>query len=521
MKYTSRSACIALACTALFSITVTATNLKEATKQWTRPIRNTVLQNQAPTVTQRVGLQRNAVSKHRLDSMVVQGIEVDSGTSVNNQKNTYHYNSYGQIIRSETFDHKDENGNWVIDEKTVSTYDSFGYKLADTTYSRDLETNQLYSNDIREYRYSSKGLLLMESCITRFFVEDSWRGEYKEEYQFNENDLLVRQLSYSLKDNGVVIIPLPNNLNDSDTWVLIRKRECAYDASGTLITETQYYRDIIEEMWVGYERKVHAYDALLRDTSIYSYNGYSPEDLWSLSNRERIHYDTQGNIIRRNQDRWIEDSKRWIEEDKKEYAYDQRGNKLQYTRFGMDTNTKEWALNYREDWTYDEKGNTLTDTYLSDIMENRLSWIEMRSTYVYDHSIPSDKVVWPFKFEEFDMNVFNMLTGGKLSIYYAETDSVIDLATIAIYYSPMEVLGNQSTKGVIAPWLYNTSTKSLSFDSSIVPTSVQLYDTQGRQVFYSQGMSSTTLSLNDLKKGLYLMRLIVDGKVQRGKLMVE
>jgi len=507
MKAIVRLSFVIFVLSSLFVLPSTAINQQDAVKWWLKSLQNHGAMGKSVQHQAQIGLRSTEAMKHRLDSMVIQGIETDSGMSVSNQKNVYHYNQYGQIILSESFNEKDENGNWIEDEKIISLYDAFGFKLSDTTYRIDSETNRLYSYEILDYRFNSKGVKLMESRKTKYAADYPWQGDFREEYQYDDNEVLIRQLSLIL--------------SDSDVWVPARKWEYTYDASGKLTTETQYYLDSFRDQWTGLEKREHACDSLHRDTSVFSYNFYPLEDIWALSNREQINYDTAGHIIRRGQSSWRDETQQWNETGKDEYAFDPFGNKILHASFGLNSSTKEWVPNYREEWSYDEKGNLVTETYFTDFMENRLWLMGMKSTYQYDLNIRSDQVVWPFDFEEFDMQVFNIITGGKMSVCMAETDTVIDLASIAMYYSPMEVLGLQPKKTEIVPWYYNTSTKTLIVDTSIAPTTVQLYDLQGRQVLSRKVTSSTTLSLNELKKGLYLIRINVSGTVQRGKLVVD
>ncbi len=502
MKNTFRSGCITLAYITLLVTSASASKMEETKMQWYHQLRNTLIVQQKPAKSL---LRNTTVSKLRLDSMVIQGVGSEAEMSASDQKTVYHYNAYGQIILTEIFDQIDGSGNMLMSERTTNAYDARGFMKSDTTYELDTETDQLFARKILDYRFDAKGVKLMENCRSKSCEACTWQGDYGDEFVYDAK--------------GRLAVKISNNLTDSDTWTAGRKMEYSYDANGFLITETEYYQDTYRKQWTGLTRLEHSLDSLHRDTTVLTYFFYPLDNVWSLGNRDQLTYDADGHLIRRDITNWS--NNQWSLNGKYEYIYDTNGNRILEIHSGWSTGTKEWVPSYREEWSFDNKGNLLTQTHFEELGDNHQWTYSVQSSYQYDMNLRSEEVVWPFKPGEFDMPFINVLCSGKLSMRVAETDTLIDFAKINLFYSPMDVLGVKSISSSTPPWLYNPTTRSLTFGASVSTSTMQLYDLQGRLVLSRQVSGNSSIPLNECSKGLYLIRLNKGKVVIQGMMMVK
>lgn len=505
MKKTVRFGCISFAFAVLLAGSTTATNLKEVSKQWALSLRNSVIQSQLPSISQRVGFRSAAVTKIRMDSMVLDGVESDTGMFLVDQKNVFQYNAYGQMTLSETYLRRDDNGNWDLDEKTTSTFDPYGYKMCDTLFRKSSNNNSMFASEVSEYRFDSNGLKRMESKKHKSGETYAWTGDYREEYFYDLRNRINLQLSYALVN--------------ASTWELVRKKENSYDAQDHLLSECSYYWSAPSENWIGLSKKEHYINGL-QDTAVYEWAYYPLQSQWAQTNKALLRYDAGGHLTYRDKFIWNGDSSRWMLTSKDEFTYDPYGNKTLEASYSKDTSALGWKPESKEEWSFDEKGNLLSATIFEFPMENNEWWFSLTVTYQYDMNHRADEVVGAFRPGDLDMPYFYLITGGKAFYHIVGMESSTEGGTFTLYYSPMDVAGF-TTNRTDATWYYNSTTRMLTFDPSTVPSSIQLYDLQGRQVLSRQNSTETTMSLKEVRKGLYLIRFDVDGTVQQGKLVVN
>lgn len=504
MKTSVRSAWFVFVLAALIASSASAINREEAIKQGSSFLLNAALKSQSFQKPVQSRLRSSAAFKLRLDSMVVQ-LDSDSGLMMSPMKGILQYNAYGQVIVKETCDEKDVNGNWMVNEKTVTAYDAYGFKTSDSTYKVDYETNRLSLYEVLEYQFAPSGLMLMESSKYNLGEQYPLMGRFKKEYQYDAKDSMILQLSYTMNVPGI--------------WMLDRKKERSFDATGKLTAEIEYDWDEANITWIGRLRFDHAYDALSRDTLVLGFNFNALKNSWLLSSRDHNQYDAAGHLLLYTNYNWNDQLQCWLENAKAEYAYDTYGNKTLEATYDMDSDSLKWEPDSREENLFDEKGNQLSQTFYSFYMGNQAWFLTMKMDYQYDFNIRSEEALWSNFIT--DQPVYNLITGAKFSICMSETDTTMEYADIKLYYSTMDVLGVETNRKIAPLWYYNPTSKVVTFETSFKPSNLQLFDLQGRLVFARMLTSNTSLSLNELKTGMYLMLLNVDGTVQRGKLVVE
>lgn len=449
-------------------------------------------------------LLRNAsVQKLRLDSMTFKEGSNEIGMVVQFNKMLFHYNQYGLLTSLDHFWDEDSTGNPLPYERSVYAYDSFGYLTADSSYERSDDDVHLFLRNVIQYRFSSKGVLLMERSKSRSNEFASWTGDNGEEYEFDERGRLARQVTSILTDN--------------DNWIVVRKKDFTYHTSDNLLSEIRFYWDQSSNEWIGMDKKDHFYDFLHRDTMVLSYNYYPLQTRWALASRDLNRYDVGGHLLERLNTNWNETTSEWSDNGKDEYAYDAQGNRILEARFGMNTGTKTWEPNSREEWSFDIFGNVLSNVVFSNVQDDQSWWMKTITDHQYNLDVRAEDIVWPFTPE--DLPICNQLTSMRLTWAFPALDTSLVMAIIAFHYSPMDVMGVTARITDGTDWMYEPASKTLIFKTVMNQAKVQVFDLQGRCLL--NRAVNDRLSLMELKKGMYLIRLNVDGRVQRGKLVVE
>jgi hypothetical protein len=125
----------------------------------------------------------------------------------------------------------------------------------------------------------------------------------------------------------------------------------------------------------------------------------------------------------------------------------------------------------------------------------------------------------PFILSSFPLN--NKLTGGSVNMWLDMTHTWFPMMGAKCYYSNMEVMGLPNTVCTNSSWSFNSKNKVLSLDASNAPSALELYDLQGRKVASHRNLNTTNITLNHLRRGMYLIELNSKKGMERGKLLVE
>ena len=335
-------------------------------------------------------------------------------------------------------------------------------KLLDSLISISFVANQ--KDRKKEYFYDGNRNLTKEVWFVQETNLNQWKPEIKLEWNYNSgewSDLtlylwdgfqwdawLKRVNTYDSQGNIVLLV----NYEWKNQWVKYHKAEFNYD-SGNLKLEYQYLWDIYSSDWkpeiaIDYQ---YLSNGKLEVEIHYNYVG---SDKWTANTAILYEYNSNYNLKSETNLKYDEYSKNWENETAIAYSYDDSGNKIKEMNYEW---TYTWQQTSKIDYTYD------SDNYVSEA--NNFNWELINGNFIWNKTI-NDKY------------------------FYSNSSLGID----------DELLANSIN-------LYpNPAINILTINSKSPIIKVEIYSILGKKINEIKP-SFNTISIEDLSKGLYLIRL--------------
>ena len=317
----------------------------------------------------------------------------------------------------------------------------------------------------------------------------------------------------------------------TNQWLADLKKVITYDANGNVTQNILYEFDVDNYQWVLYQKQQYAYDDLGNVISEILYNSNNQITYGSKYNNK---YDDNGNVTQDSVSLWDPTGRFWVPGGKDEYSYDAGGNLASLIFSYWNDSTSQFVLNYKGEFNYDANGYDTLDIYSN--------WYAVTSEWIIEHKTENTfddagnltslvDYFWTeatskrensYKYENtYDVN--GNLTG---SIYFQwdETSSqwlIIDKRTY--YYSEYNITAVPVIPERKISVYPNPASDHIVFDLTHASESanVELFDLQGKKVLEQKLSESKQISVNNLRKGLYMYRLNNNGTIYEGKITVE
>jgi len=277
-------------------------------------------------------------------------------------------------------------------------------------------------------------------------------------------------------------------LDDENQWINDDKTDYSYNNTGLLASTTNYYWETFDNSWMFYSKTEPNYDDNGRDTLTRSYQ-------------------------------WNASLNKWMDVGKMENTYDATGRNTKKVVWELVHGTLPLIKDSKVEYLFDSKGNLLREDNYS-WEEDSLRWLGGMSTnYEYDSTIGIEEIISPFQLDDFPM--YSKLTRGAISYWIDVLQNWYPLANFSFYYSSMEVMSQPKAEFTKPSWSFNSKNNLLSLDATKSPSTLYLFNLQGQKVLSLRRLNDSNISLQKLKKGLYLLDLESNGVWERGKLVVE
>jgi len=364
----------------------------------------------------------------------------------------------------------------LLDSTIWESYDSTTGQfvvLSETVYTYD--ANGKASTDIFYYRINSKWIASLKNVYT---YDDQGNVTSDIYYYLDEggNWNIYENREYTYDDKGNVIL-------DMIYWDLDdhikqgKKYEYIYDVNGNMTFDIRFNWDITTSQWVNFGRTIYTYDANGNMTIKIYYSWYQLYDwditphVWMLLYKGEFQYDINGNMTLGFDSYWNDSTKQWYIDQKYEYTYDANGNMTSLNTYTVGT-TSQYENYFKYENTYNVNGNITSQIYYN--------WYESINQWV---------------------------TGNNKTFYYSEHNTTLVPMTpereVSVYPNP--------------------ASEYILFDLTAISESaiVELFDLQGKKVLEQKLSENKRISVNNLRKGLYLYRLNDSGYIYKGKILVE
>ncbi len=285
--------------------------------------------------------------------------EVWVGTS----RSDWHYNTAGQ---NDTIKIYTNNGtDWIYSNRTVNTYDSRGNNTL--THNAQWNGTQWVMTTMNrlDIEYNEAGTIILSAAYT-CNSDSIWVGDYKVEYAYNGNNLMIASYQYQWTNNDwQCIVRAILDYNESNQkileerniftdghWVGDSKMVSAYDALGRQTLSESYTWS--NNRWAGLYKSSYAYDA--NGNMLESWTYTWQDTIWQPSLSNIYIYDSQNRIVeeilsRRNA------ATGFAPDTKEEYAYDANNLLILSNRYSW--NGVAWQIRSSNEKIYDDNDNIL------------------------------------------------------------------------------------------------------------------------------------------------------------------
>lgn len=338
---------------------------------------------------------------------------------------------------------------WKTVSRYIMKYNDKGFQSSGIYYEWYDNAFGPYAQE--EFLYDSFGRLV-EMKYTSLVGDDNVGNLVK--YQYNAFGLLIADTTLQFHDQARYLT------------------EYEYGPKQELIKETNLSYNAYNSTWYWQNATKYTYNALgQRDTAI-TYNIYSNDKWYLISN------------------------------------YNIDGYKVKQTEYFINDSTRQ--LQYSDEYIYDEGGNLIKQFFYS--FGQSLDTLDERymTEFVSDFTVLKENLVWPkeiadiFNYKLIDLIEYRYVRGQWEPYYKAK-----------LYYSGDEVTQSLDQTAENVSWYdFQNCVLHLPVQS---PGKLQVYDLQGRLAL--QQTTSSEISLQHLSPGFYTYLWLADGQQKQGKIL--
>ena len=357
------------------------------------------------------------------------------------------------------------NAHGMLTAKTVSwwnpdinAWEIHGWDSFTVTYTLDSRNNPL------SYRIFTDGYEFRRVYFT-YDAQDRAVTAEVYEWLWNWNNELIQVKSESFKrafDNqGRVILA-------DHTWISSGSRtivERAYDADGrnTMNSHRSYG---------------------------YGYDEHNQLVSWADGNKRKYAFDAEGRRIMEASWRYCNDLREFVGRWKYRRAFDANGNNILWMEYRFDLTAMAFVPSFKEEITYTDVKINLWGEY-GYVEAGFRFYVWENGTWVLQYSARWD---WTFDQENNPLSARIYFEGGGMpEIWYA---------SITFYYSLHLTNLPSVTNNDLRVWI---SGGELHIEGTPTGSAVQIFDTQGRQMFHTTWTNST-INISHLQSGIYIVR---------------
>ena len=413
-------------------------------------------------------------------------------------------------------------------------------KLDVNHYAIQLKNRNLLQCRLRNSTNGTKQKL--DSFVTQYWDETSskWITSYKEEYFYVAKGNNIQNLNYDWDET-------------TSQWIARSKDEYLYDANGNMIQKTWYSWDKTTIEWIIGSKKEYTYDAKGNNIQNLNYDWDETTSQWIARSKDEYSYDANGNMIQYIEYEWDKTANQWVPSYKYEYTYDVNSNMMQSLTYLWDETTSQWEAWIKCEYSYDTNGNVIQNLeydwdeatmqwyvsekaeYIYDATDNMIQyfyywwvyshWVALvKYDYTYNNSYSLSDLILPYYYnEEGILLLHHMLISGMLYAWDESSNQWETRSKYSLHYSDQNV-SSLPEIGVAEVDVYpNPVSENLffNFPDNNDQITFELFDLGGHKVLTRELKSAENISLDGLNIGVYIYKLITDGKKQSGKLIKE
>jgi hypothetical protein len=368
----------------------------------------------------------------------------------------------------------------------------------------DASTSSWINGSLNEYAYDGSGYNTSDIFSMWNPGTELFEIVGKEEYTFANGNLLetiyfewnaggnmyvqLYKRTYDYNGDGYMTIAY-HYLWDGSVWEVASKFEYTYDTDGNMAQQILTWWDSFNNVWINSSKLENLYNgsgALIVSTTFY----------WDMS------------------------SGSWQNGFRDEYAYNGSGQMISSIHMSWNSGSSQWENSYKYEYTYDD--------YMNMVMTLEFEWDgtqwvnSYKSELAYNNAYTSNELILPWMFLGDSEILMHMITGITNYVYSGQTFvmmgrrvfnySEVNLTTVAEHETPQARIYPQPANDRI----------TFSWDTHQPTLELSIYDLNGKEALSQQLDNHGSVSVNQLKPGLYFYRLAGNNqKVHTGKISVR
>jgi len=398
-------------------------------------------------------------------------------------------------------------GEWYLDSEEFFTYtENDNLKTFEVKYY-SAETGELLYKEFEEYTWNMNGDPLTSLKMDFSVDEQVYVPYYKSERSYNADghltcyDIFYKELNSSdwylsqrntKEYNEVGLESLSTSyLRKGDTIVKHSELRQEYDENGRLISKIAYggtyhsdegpqTKDIFE----------YVDDSLIIRHFHYWWNYYTNDTTWTPYNMEEVKFSANMQVEYSMLHRWSEKNSQWIPTDLATLEFDGAGNMVELAQLEKSSTTETWDSVYLELYTYTpgiELDQLIMSETLNDYYEIFTGLCTEYRTFYWDEEVKEGEL-W-------------------VQLYFS-ADTLV--STRVDKYADLKVYPNP-----VGEFFYFDN---LSSDESV---RIEIFNTQGQHLMSVVSQSGMPVPVGNLKAGVYIFRMRMNGSVSSGKFIKE
>jgi hypothetical protein len=363
---------------------------------------------------------------------------------------------------------------WINSNKSEFAYDGDGNNTSDIVYNWNPGTGLFEILFKQEFTYANGNLT--ESVYYQWDAGNNiYLQDERSTYTYNEDGYLT--IAHNYYWNG-------------SAWLMKTKFEWTWDAEGKMIQHIFTMWDSSTNGWINHIKTEN------------SYNG-------------------SGALLVSNSKYWDLVSGSWVNASKVEYTYNGIGQMITSTHSSWHPVNNQWFNSFKLEYTYDGNMNL--------VMRLQWNWdgaqwlTSYKLEHAYNNAYTSNEILMPQMFmgESVTM-MMHMLTG--ITEYGYSGQSFVMQGRNLYNYSQVNlnaIAQHETSKARIYPQPANDRV-TFSWDTHQPTLELSIYDLNGKEALSQQLDNHGSVSVDQLKPGLYFYRLAGNNQTfHTGKLSVR
>jgi hypothetical protein len=348
-------------------------------------------------------------------------------------------------------------------------------------------------------------------------------SEYYWDFDLGELKDLARHLyEYDGNKHHISTVVMLFDLAMQD-WRKLRQYDYEYDENGNMTASYTSGVNHNSGEWENWSKTGYAYNEAGRLDFETEYRWNNEQGEYVPATKREHHYNDHGQQKDRFLYSWRAQQEQWVSTSWHAYAYNEDQllvSEIMYTR---NSDNEPWAPRMKSAFEHDTNGNPVAFEMLE---YQSAEWLgEQRTEMVYDQSWQFSDLALPPDYAHFRGQVpTHKMT--EFAIRYRQAKQWTSGDVFRLYYSDLAPAEVTFTEDIVMPDLvpYPNPVRdvvNIQLPEAVSEASFELFDMTGRLVISRTVSGHNSISLQEIKSGIYVYRIAGPAYEQTGKLAKE